>query len=145
MPGQASDGSASLRVVTQHSCTTFPFKPVSHAPNGDDKPRRGRIFLDLFPETANVNRQRMAIAVRAPESLVEILPREDLARVFGEKLEQLEFARSEFDRCSIDRDLMRTRIDHKPTIVDRWRHSRFTPLDPAQHRLDARNDFGGGC
>jgi hypothetical protein len=91
-----------------------------------------------------VDRERVAIAVLAPEPLEQLLAGEDLARVTSQVLQQLELAGRERHRLPGDPDLVRPHVDGESAVVEhRVGRRRSTPADTPEDGPDPGDHLGG--
>ena len=103
------------------------------------------VGLELLAQLADVDRDRAAIAPRAPQQLEQLVAPEHLPRVLGEDPQQLELARGQAHAALAERDLVRRQVDRQPAEAQHARRAAVAarcPARAAQHRLDARDDLG---
>src|SRR5688572_1333086 len=101
-PVPASGESATCAVRGRHSRALLTFEAVADTPDGHDIAWVGGIVLDLLTESPDVDGQRMAIAVGAPEAFEELLAGEDLTGRLRQQLQQFELAGGELDWLAVD-------------------------------------------
>ncbi|CAI9009246.1 hypothetical protein EMIT0158MI4_80024 [Burkholderia ambifaria] len=91
-----------------------------------------------------VHRVFVAFVLVAPHRVQQVHPREHLARMPREEIQQVEFARREVDARAVDARFPRDRVDRQPGHVER---ARIDPriarerVDAPQQRLDPRDEF----
>ena len=88
----------------------------------DDLPTpQAWIELDLIANAADVHCHSMPIAHAAPEASKQLVGREYLAWMLGQKEQHIKFTRRQCDRSAVDTYLARQRIDRQPPKRQRGR------------------------
>ncbi|CAI8941815.1 hypothetical protein EMIT0P265_50394 [Pseudomonas zeae] len=100
----AASGSVSWLLGTEFIATT---------PHGEDARGLGRVFFDLRPQAIDVGVDRVFVTFVAvtPDRVEQVHARENLARLAGEEIQQVELPWREVHTLSVEADFAGDRID----------------------------------
>ena len=90
----------------------------------------------------HVDGASIAVPVVAPDAVEDLLARQGEPGTFGQEAQEVELLGGELDRSVGDQHFAPARVDgHRTGLHDLGRSG---AVDPAQHRLDASDELGGG-
>src|SRR4051812_25229612 len=118
---------------------------VPDTPHGLDPPWRLGAGLELGAQPADVDRDRRGVGVEGvlPDVVHQLVARERAAGVTGEEQQEVVFARGQRRLGFAQVHAPRRRVNLQLAEAQRWLVL-ADGVDAAQHRVDARDELGGG-
>src|SRR5581483_9719733 len=127
--------------ISSRRISGISFKLVADTPDRCQVARVRRVRLDLFPQAANMHRDRARIAVKLvpPDMVEQLAALEHLPGMRSEEPQQVEFLARQLDRSVVNRHRPRARVNPQRAAHDHAlagiQHRACG--HPPEHRFDA--------